>query len=67
MQSETQRSPNSEVGFFSPSEFGEMQSEMKLRGTEKPVSDLRFEINDPKYLLIHVHIVYMTWALFASL
>ena len=34
-----QRSPNSEVRFFSPSEFGETQGEMKLRGTKKPVSD----------------------------
>ena len=29
-------------------------------------SDLRFEISDPNYLLIHVHIVYMVWALLAA-
>ena len=29
-------------------------------------SDLRFEISDPNYLLIHVHIVYIVWILFAA-
>ena len=27
---------------------------------------LRFEISDPNYLLIHMHIAYMEWALFAA-
>ena len=30
-------------------------------------SDLRFEISDPNYLLIHVHTVDMVYALFDSL
>ena len=30
-------------------------------------SDLRFEISDLNYLLIHVHIVYMVWTHFGSL
>ena len=29
-------------------------------------SDLGFEISDPNYLLIHVHIVYMVWAFLAA-
>ena len=28
--------------------------------------DLRFEISDPNYLLIHAHIAYMVWALLAA-
>ena len=28
--------------------------------------DFKFEINDPNYLLIHVHIVYMVWSLLAA-
>ena len=29
-------------------------------------SDLRFETGDPNYLLNHVHIAYMIWALLAA-
>ena len=29
-------------------------------------SEQRFEMSDPNYLLIHVHIVYMVWVLLAS-
>ena len=29
-------------------------------------SDLKFEISDPNYLLIHMHIVYMVWALLVA-
>ena len=28
--------------------------------------DLRFKISDPNYVLLHVHIVYMVWALLAA-
>ena len=28
--------------------------------------DVSFEISDPNYLLIHVHIAYMVWALLAA-
>ena len=47
--------------------FGSLLGHCSLQTASEVKSDFTFEINDPKYLLIHVHIVYMTWALFASL
>ena len=37
-----------------------------LQPQNSPKYDLRFEISDPNYLLIHVHIAYMVWALLAA-
>ena len=37
-----------------------------LQTASEVKSDLRFQISDPNYLLIHVHIVYMVWALLAA-
>ena len=38
-----------------------------LQTASKVRSDLRFEISDPKYLHIHVHIAYMFWAHYEGL
>ena len=37
-----------------------------LQTASEVKSDLRFEISDPNYILIHVHIAYMVWALLAA-
>ena len=37
-----------------------------LQTASEVKSDLRFEISDPNYLLIYVHIAYMVWALLAA-
>ena len=46
--------------------FGSLLGHRSLETASEVKSDFRFEINDPKYLLIHVHIVYMVWALLAA-
>ena len=39
---------------------------MHIATASQVKSDLRFQISDPNYLLIHVHIVYMVWFLLAA-
>ena len=46
--------------------FGSLWGHYSLQTASKVKSDLRFEISDPNYLLIHVHIVYMVWTLLAA-
>ena len=46
--------------------FGSLRGHHSLQTASEVKSDLRFEISDPKYLLIHVHIAYMVWALLAA-
>ena len=47
--------------------FGSLRGHYSLQTASEVKSDLRFEISDPNYLLIHVHIAYMVWTLFGSL
>ena len=42
--------------------FGSLRGHYNLQTASEVKSDLRFEISDPNYLLIHVHIAYMVWA-----
>ena len=42
--------------------FGSLQGHF----SSEVKSDLRFEISDPNYLPISVHIAYMMWALFPA-
>ena len=46
--------------------FGSLWGHHSLQTASEVKSDLRFEISDPNYLLIHVHIDYMIWALLAA-
>ena len=46
--------------------FDSLRGHYSLQTASEVMSDLRFEISDPKYLLIHVHIVYILWALLAA-
>ena len=46
--------------------FGSLQGHYSLKTASEVKSDLRFEISDPNYLLIHVHIAYMVWAILAA-
>ena len=46
--------------------FGSLQGHHSLQTASEVKSDLRFEISDPNYLLIHVHIVYMIWSLLSA-
>ena len=46
--------------------FGSLRGHYSLQTAFKVKSDLIFEISDPNYLLIHVHIAYMVWALLAA-
>ena len=46
--------------------FGSLQGHYSLQTASEVKSDLRFEISDPNYLLIHVHIADMAWALRAA-
>ena len=46
--------------------FGSLRGHHSLQTALEVKSDLRFEISDPNYLLIHVHIAYMVWALLAA-
>ena len=46
--------------------FGSLRGHYSLQTTSEVKSDLRIEISDPNYLLIHVHIDYMVWALLAA-
>ena len=47
--------------------FDSLRGHYGLQIASEVRSDLRFEISDPKYLHIHVHIVYMFWAHFEGL
>ena len=47
--------------------FGSLRGHYSLQTASEVKSDLRFEISDPNYLLIHVHIVDMVCALYGSL
>ena len=46
--------------------FGGLRGYHSLLTASEVKSDLIFEISDPYYLLIHVHIAYMVWALLAG-
>ena len=46
--------------------FGSLRGHHSLQTASEVKSDLRFEISDPNYLLIHVHIVDMVWAVSAA-
>ena len=46
--------------------FGSLRGHHSLQTASEFDSDLRFEISDPTYLLIHVHIAYMVWTLLAA-
>ena len=46
--------------------FGSLWGHHSLQTALEVKSDLRFQISDPKYLLIHMHIAYMVWALLAA-
>ena len=46
--------------------FGSLRGHHSLQTASEVKSDLRFEISDPNYLLVHVHIAYMVWALLAA-
>ena len=46
--------------------FGSLRGHHSLQTASEVKSDLRFEISGPNYLLIHVHIAYMVWALLAA-
>ena len=43
--------------------FGSLRGHHSLQIASEVKSDHIFEISDPNYLLIHVHIAYMVWAL----
>ena len=47
--------------------FDSLRGHYGLQTASEVRSDLRFEISDPKYLHIHVHIAYMFWAHFEGL
>ena len=46
--------------------FGSLRGHHSLQTASEVKSDLIFEISDLNYLLIHVHIAYMVWALLAA-
>ena len=46
--------------------FGSLRGHHSLQIASEVKSNLRFETSDPNYLLIHVHIAYMEWALLAA-
>ena len=46
--------------------FGSLWGHHSLQTAPEVKSGLRFEISDPNYLLIHVHIAFMVWALLAA-
>ena len=46
--------------------FGSLRGHYGLQTASEVRSDLRFEIGDPKYLHIRVHIVYVFWAHFVA-
>ena len=48
------------------SETGFWQPLRPLQPQNSPKYDLIFELSDPNYLLIHVHIAYMVWAILAA-
>ena len=43
--------------------FDSLRGHYSLQTASEVMSDLIFQISDPDYLLVHVHIVYMVWAL----
>ena len=43
-----------------------LQPPKSLQIASEAKYNLRFEISDPNYVLIHVHIAYMAWTLFAA-
>ena len=42
-------------------DFGSLRGQYSLQTASEVNSDLRFEISDPNYLLIHVHIAYILY------
>ena len=46
--------------------FDSLRGHYSLKTASEVMSDLRFEISDPKYLHIHVHIAYMFWPHFEA-
>ena len=46
--------------------FGSLRGHYSPQMASEVKSDLRFEISDPNYLLIHGHIAYMVWVLLAA-
>ena len=46
--------------------YGSLRGLHSLQTASEVKSDLVFEISDPNYLLIYVHIAYMVWALLAA-
>ena len=46
--------------------FDSLRGHYGLQRASEVRSDLRFEISDPKYLHIHVHIAYMEWSLLTA-
>ena len=46
--------------------FGGLRGHYSLQTASEVKSDLIFEISDPNYLLIHVHIAYMVWIFLAA-
>ena len=47
--------------------FGSLRGHHSLQTASEVKSELIFEISDPSYLFIYVHIVDMVWALYGSL
>ena len=46
--------------------FGSLKGHYSLQTASEVNSDLIFQISDPNYLLIHVHIAYMAWTILAA-
>ena len=46
--------------------FDSLRGHYSLQTASEVMSDLRFQISDPNYLLIHVHITYVVWVLLAA-
>ena len=46
--------------------FGSLRGHYNLQTASEVKSYLIFQISDPNYLLIHVHIAYMVWAFLAA-
>ena len=46
--------------------FGSLGGHHNLQTASEVKSDLRFEISDPNYLIIHVHFASMVWVLLAA-
>ena len=46
--------------------FGNLRGHYGLQTASEVKSDLIFQISDPSYLLIHMHIAYMEWTILAA-